>query len=426
MTSLAHPPAAELAIREAITREGRITFAHFMELALFSSSGGYYSVLRSRRGVAEPAGRDYFTAPMAHPLFGHLLSMQLAEVWDLLDRPAPFWIVEPGSGDGLLARDILSGLERLAPDCFAAARYVLADRAAPNTGEAPTSGALQRIVTAGLPLRGVAGCVLSNELLDAFPVHRFQVSDGAPQEVYVTLRHGRFAEELGPPSSAPLAERLQALRRAAPGMVEGLRGEVCLALGGWVDEVSCALERAIVLTLDYGDTAERLYSSKRGNGTLQCYYRHTVSGNPYVRVGRQDITAHVDFTALARLGEQAGLSTLGHTTQGQFLRNLGADLFLHTLRSLADQLPQNTIAANRMAMLELVRPEGFGNFKVLAQGKGLGRVALSGFAEANPVRERLARLLPELPVPLLTDVHAPLLAGKYPHVAQPFNPDKLL
>ncbi|MBM3947014.1 MAG: hypothetical protein FJ315_06410, partial [SAR202 cluster bacterium] len=380
------------------------------------ASGGYYSSLRASR-AADPAGRDYFTAPMAHPVFGYLLALQLAEVWRLLERPSPFWIVEPGCGDGLLARDVLTGLERLEPGCFAVTRYVVADRAAPHAGrEVAFPGRAQRIVADGLPLRGVVGCVLSNELLDAFPVHRFQVTQNAFQEIYVTLRDGRLTDAPGAPSSEHLTHRLERLRCAAPGMAEGHRSEVCLALGGWVAEVARALERGVVLTLDYGDITPSLYGPERSSGTLQCYFRHTVSGNPYLRVGRQDITAHVDFGVLTGLGEHAGLTVLGYTTQGRFMRNLGADLFVHRMHRLSDTLPQSTIAANRMAMLELVRPESFGSFKVLAQAKGLSSASLSGFSQDNPVRERLTRLQPDLPVPLLTPDHAPLLAGKYPHL----------
>jgi SAM-dependent MidA family methyltransferase len=262
------------------------------------------------------------------------------------------------------------------------------------------------------------GCVLSNELVDAFPVHRFQVQGGALREVFVTLRDGRFVEELGEPSSARLGERLESIRQAAPGVGEGWRGEVCLAAEGWVGEVARSLKRGVVLTVDYGDITERLYAPERRGGTLQCYFRHTVSGSPYVRVGRQDITAHVDFRSLAALGEGAGLKTLGYATQGQFLRNLGADLFVQVLREAGRELSQESVAPDRMGMLELVRPEGFGNFKVLAQSKGLDDATLSGFQVENAVRERVRTLGRALPLPLLSREHAPLLAGRYPHAAE--------
>lgn len=411
------PTEAELAIRAEIARDGRVTFARFMELALFSARGGYYGALRSAKGRDEPGGRDYYTAPMAHPLFGQLLALQLDEVWRLLGQPQPFWVVELGCGDGLLARDVLAGLKTMAPDCFAATRCVLVDRSASATRrEATFGGRAQRVAASGLPFRDLVGCVLSNELLDAFPAHRFQVQGGALREIFVTLRDGRFVEELGEPSSARLAERLESIRQAAPALGEGSRGEACLAAQGWVGEVARSLKRGLALTVDYGDVTERLYGPERPGGTLQCYFRHTVSASPYVRVGRQDITAHVDFRALAALGERAGLRTLGYTTQGQFLRNLGADLFAQVLREAGRGLSQESVAPDRMGMLELVRPEGFGNFKVLAQAKGLDH-ALSGFQDENAVRERVRALGGALPVPLLSREHAPLLAGRYPHAA---------
>ncbi|MSQ12426.1 MAG: SAM-dependent methyltransferase [Dehalococcoidia bacterium] len=413
------PTEAELAIRAEIARDGGITFARFMELALFSVRGGYYSALRSARGRDEPGGRDYYTAPMAHPLFGQLLALQLDEVWHLLGQPKPFWVVELGCGDGLLARDVLAGLQTMAPDCFAATRCALVDRSASLTRrEGAFGGRGQRVVASGPPFRDLVGCVLSNELLDAFPVHRFQAQGGALREIFVSLCDGRFVEELGAPSSTRLAERLESIRQAAPGLGEGWRGEVCLAAEGWVGEVARSLKRGVVLTVDYGDVTERLYGPERRGGTLQCYFRHTVSSSPYVRVGRQDITAHVDFRALAAFGEQAGLRTLGYTTQGQFLRNLGADHFVQVLREAGRELSQESVAPNRTGMLELVRPEGFGNFKVVAQAKGLDDAALSGFQEENAVRERVRTLGKALPLPLLSREHAPLLAGRYPHAAE--------
>ncbi|MSQ11432.1 MAG: SAM-dependent methyltransferase [Dehalococcoidia bacterium] len=412
----------EAVIREAIRREGRITFARYMELALFSAPGGYYSTLRQAK--AEGRYRDYFTAPMAHPLFGRLLAHQLQEVWESLGRPDPFWIVEPGCGDGLLARDILAGMERVTPDCLSATRYVLADRTAPVSGFLqPVLRHTERMATDRLPFRGVVGCVLSNELLDAFPVHRFQAQGGRLMEVYVALDGDRFAEWLEEPSSPRLTERLAAIQSATGGLPDGVRGEVCLEMEDWVADVARGLARGVVLTIDYGYTTQALGGLAMRAGTLRCYFRHTVGGNPYVRPGRQDITAHVDFGALMACGEQAGLATLGYATQDAFLRNLGADLYLEALH--AQRLPDSELAANRMGMLELVRPEGMGNFKVLAQGKGLGAAQLSGFHESNPVREQLAAHAGELPVPLLTPEHAPLLAARYPHAAQATGRDDL-
>ena len=197
-----------------------------------------------------------------------------------------------------------------------------------------------------------------------------------------------------------------------------------MGLEPWVADAARALQRGFVLTVDYGDTARGLYSAARAAGTVQCYYRHTVSANPYTRVGRQDITAHVDFSALMEAGVEHGLDTLGYTTQREFLANLGAGDFLQALDRMArapgpdaPRLPQAVYLANRMAIQELLRPEGLGGFRVLAQGRSAGAPELWGFHPGNPMLRALERQTATLDVPLLTRRHTPLLEGRYPHQA---------
>ena len=265
----------------------------------------------------------------------------------------------------------------------------------------------------GLPLRGVVGCIISNELLDSFPVHRFQVQDGRVREVYVTLCDGAFAEALGEPSTPRLAERLPA------DLPDGFRGEVNLELEGWTDAVARALERGFVLTVDYGDTAGGLYAAPRAGGTLRCTYRHAPAAGPYARMGEQDITAHVDFTALADGGERRGLAALGYTTQARFLEALGARSFLRVLaaRSRDGGMSQREYLANRMGMLDLLRPEGLGGFRVLAQGVGVGSPSLQGFHPSDAWRHGLEARMIRWPVPVATSQHVPLLEGRYPHAS---------
>ena len=404
---------AEARLRALIQQQGPITFSRFMQEALFASGVGYYS---SPRHLEEHG--DYFTSPAAHPLFGTLLAIQLQQMWELLDEPSTFTVVELGAGSGLLAAQITSAQTTVAPAFTSALRYIAVDRFAP-AGPATTraAGGSQTVVAQGIPVRGVVGCLLSNELLDAFPVHRFQVHGGRLREVFITLEGDGFAETLDEPSTPELSRRVdEAVEAPLP---EGFRGEVCLLIDPWVGQVAAALQRGFVLTVDYGDTARGLYSLRRSKGTLQCYYRHTVSANPYVRVGRQDITAHVDFGAVMEAGRRHGLADIGYTTQGEFLANLGAQAFAQALehRARRSALPQRTVLANRMAMTELLRPEGLGGFRVLAQGKGVGSPSLWGFEPHNPKRRELEKRSATLTAPLLSDAHTPLLEGRYPHQA---------
>ena len=417
-------PSAERHIRETIQAEGPIPFSRFMELALYSPLGGYY---RS----ASPVGAtgDYFTSPTAHPLFGTLLAAQLRQMWEVLGRPALFTVLEPGAGSGVMARDIVEAASADFPEFAQTLRYMVVDYAPSISGGQPPSG-MELAASNRLPARNFVGCILTNELLDALPVHRFVVEGGVAREVYVHLDGDGFAEVLGEPTT-PDAARL--LSEIGPGLPDGFRGEVCPAAARWIADAADALERGFLLTVDYGGTTEELRAPQRHGGTLRCHYHHVVTGNPYIRVGRQDMTAHVDFSLLQEAGEEAGLERLGYTTQREFLRNLGADLYPEALAGRSrpqpsfnsGALPRQEYLANRMAMQSLVEPEGLGGFRVLAQGKGVEDAGLWGFSLDNSRRQELRQVLGSLRVPMLTPVHVPLMEGKYPHLGGASGPGPL-
>ena len=224
--------------------------------------------------------------------------------------------------------------------------------------------------------RNVVGCILCNELIDNFPVHRFAIQDGRVKEVFVTLAGGTLTEVLDEPSSLRIEERITSLGLSLP---EGYRGEVNLAMEDWTGQLAQALDRGFVLTIDYGQLATDLYSHQHNQGTLVCYHRHVVSRDPYQHIGHQDMTCQVDFTSLMRLGDQHGLATVGYTLQRQFMTNLGFSSFLDALQTQGLSAARTELS--RMAMMALVDPEEYGDFKVLAQAKGdvLGSKLL-GFA----------------------------------------------
>ena len=287
--------AAEAEIRARISQRGRITFAEFMELALYHPTGGYY-----RRGGAVGPSGDYYTSPSAHPAFGALLAIQTRCMWDALGRPVPFHVVELGAGNGRLAADLTTHAATLEPSFASALRYVAVDRSlgdsAADHGAAPGAPLpFDRVRSEGVPVDGVEGCIISNELVDAFPVHRFLVDDGI-LELYVTERDGRLVEIPGEPSTPELASRLGRLPHRLP---PGYCGEVNLAIGPWTTEVSEALKRGFVVTIDYGDVDLDLYSPKRPSGTLQTYRGHSPGPGPLTQIGLQDITSHADFSSIA-------------------------------------------------------------------------------------------------------------------------------
>ena len=360
-----HPVDRE--VRALIEKHGRITFARFMQVCLYSPRGGFYA--SRSRGISAHFG----TSAMSHPAFGALIARQLEEMWHLLGAPPVFHVIEVGCGHGALAQSIVEACGRAHPVLARALCYVAADYE-PRSSAAP---GIQRVKAEGLAaFRNIAGCILSNELIDNFPVHRFAVQGGSVKEVFVTLADGHLSEILDEPSSPRIEERIASLGLSLP---EGYRGEVNLALEDWTRQVSRALERGFVLTIDYGQQAPDLYSPANSRGTLVCYHRHAAREDAYRDIGQQDITCHVDFTSLMRLGERHGLATVGYTPQREFLMNLG-------FSSLLDALDTQGLSAartelSRMAMTALVDPAEYGDLKVLAQSKGIeSGTGLRGFA----------------------------------------------
>ena len=370
-----HTPEDE--IRRRIASNGPITFDEFMEVALYHPNGGYYTHDRQ-----DTTYGDYYTSPSAHPAFSALIAVQLEAMWKALNRPTPFHVVEIGAGSGIMVRDITEYARQHLPEFINAMRYMTVDQARDETP------------------RGVVGCVLSNELIDAFPVHRFEIRDGRVVELFVDINaDGRLHTVPGEPSTPLLAGRLDKLGVELP---EGTRGEIGLRIGPWARQVAEIIERGFVLTIDYGYEMKELYSPKRSQGTLQTYYKHTSGSSPYQWIGRQDITAHVDFTTVVEEGRAAGLRPLCLMTQAGYLERLGLKIWGDRLRN-RDMSPRD-IRANAMGMRDLADPEGLGGFKVLIQERA---TCLRDVDRVFPSPEYVE----QLPMPLLRSDHVPLYEG---------------
>jgi SAM-dependent MidA family methyltransferase len=344
-------PSVERRLREMIRTRGRISFAEFMDVALYDPVGGYYA----RIG----AGRDYRTAPQSSPAFGHLIGQLLARMWRALGSPERFVVLELGAGDAALAGDATSYLRVREPAASAATRYLALDRFPASAGS-PLD--VRRVVAdaARPPLRRFAGCVLANELFDALPVHRLIVRSGGDGlgELWVVERGGALAFALGELSSPALAGLAGAVR---PGQII----DVAPSALAVVSALAGVLERGYVLAIDYGGTAEELRAAHRMDGTLLAYHHHRAHGRVLDRPGEQDLTAHVDFSALMRAGERAGLRTAAFTTQREFVLRLGLERWLARLD------PRRLSAAElfnaRARAAELVAPGGLGKLRVLLQ-----------------------------------------------------------
>lgn len=384
-------------IREEIAREGPIPFARYMELALYHPALGYYA----GGGVGrEPVGwgGDYFTSGDVHPLWGWAVARRLHQMWLDLGQPDRFDVVEPGAGRGLLARDVLGYALESAPDWAEALRYTLVDRASSESPlRARREERLHAALTAlGAPLdrlrwaasmedaagsHGITGCVVSNELVDALPVHVLQKRDGALREVYVTVdaTTDGFTETLGEPSSPEVASYLDRFRVPWRTYPDGWRAEVCMESLAWTRTVARSVQRGYALTIDYGDTARRLYTAERRHGTLASYSRHQFSDNALANPGARDLTAHVNFSALIAAGWENELRLVALTTQAAFLERQGireeaealaARLFpaaqseRWTDRGQADLLRRKALFG---AVATLLNPHGLGGFRALIQ-----------------------------------------------------------
>lgn len=357
----------------------RVTFADYMEMVLYHPESGYYAANNAQIG----AQGDFFTSPHLGADLGELLARQFAEMWQILDQPEPFMLVEIGAGQGLLAADILGYLQRCHSDCYTALEYIIVEKAAAlineqrqrlrswqSSGSQISWKSLEEISSAS-----ITGCFFSNELVDAFPVHLVTIVNQTLQEIYISIQDGNLVETVDQLSTSRLADyfNLVEINLPSPAYADGYRTEVNLAALDWLRDVSDRLLRGYVLTIDYGYTAARYYSPQRSQGTLQCYYQHSHHNDPYIHLGEQDITTHVDFTALERQGNQVGLETSGFTQQGLFLMALGLGDRLAALSQTKAKTAQDiqSVITRRDALHQLMNPLGLGGFGVLVQHKQL-------------------------------------------------------
>jgi SAM-dependent MidA family methyltransferase len=364
LESLGEDAALVERIRDEIRRDGPMPFARFMELALYDPDGGYY------RGPAARPGRagDFVTAPELHPIFGASLATAIGEIWERLGRPDPFVIREHGAGEGTLAVAILDAIDD--PAFARALRY-----GAVEVDERRLDALRSRLAAAGHADRldegmdgRFDGVVLANEVLDALPTRRVRVRGGRLHELAVDVGpDGGFVEVEVAPTTPALAERLSA---EVIELVEGQTAEVCLGIDDWIATAAAPLRRGALLVIDYGAPASELYDPvRRRDGTLRAYARQQVHADPYRHVGRQDLTAHVDVTAVERAAHAAGLATIGITTQAEALVGLGIEERLRAIQSD----PVTTLEAYtlvRASLMRMLDPAAMGRFVVMAFARG--------------------------------------------------------
>lgn len=360
-------------LREIIKREiaehgGILSFARFMDLALYCPQLGYYERKKDTVG----RGGDYYTNVSVGPLFGELLACQFADWLEALSpQPAALHLIEAGAHDGRLAADILHWLQRQRPALLERLEYLILEPSARRrqwqqetlAAFAPRVRWENCQLSTGNPQ--LAGILFSNELLDAFPVHRLGWDARAQSwfEWGVAADAGQFTwGRLRTPHSALRPPQLPAgLGDVLP---DGFTIETCPAAEEWWRAAAGSLARGKLVTIDYGLTAEERFTPGRNDGSLRAYHRHRVSADLLANVGEQDLTAHVDFTALRQAGEAAGWQTAGLWPQPKFLTQV-AERIWQTPAAFGEWTPAHT-----RQFQTLVHPDLLGRgFKVLVQSR---------------------------------------------------------
>ncbi len=372
-------------ILSQIEEKGPVPFSQFMEWCLYHPEGGYYRSKKIRIGREG----DYYTGPCVHPLFGYLIARQFLQMAEILGT-GTFDVIEMGGGRGFLCKDILDGLSQQYPTFYRHLHYYLMEASSQSLKE--QKAILSEHERAGrvfwldpeLFKNGqfkMEGCFLSNELIDAFPVHRVVLKRGSLNEIYVTQKNGRLEEEWGEVSDTRIFDYFKSMNIV---LEEGQKAEVNLQALDWVEKVARCVKKGFVLTIDYGFHAQELYAAYRREGTLLCYHHHQTSDNPFERLGEQDITSHVNFTSLIKKGEEVGLYFTGLVPQYRFLIGSG---ILEEMESRGKELSEIEGLGLRLSLKHLIEPEvGMGEvFKVLIQHKEIEKPSLDGLRDLESI-----------------------------------------
>ena len=361
-----------------IKSQGPLTFAAYMEAALFDPEDGYYTT-RAALGFEG----DYVTSPDLGPAFARALARGLADFWLALGKPAQWDLVEAGAGRGILMRDLLAALDRERPDAARAARPAIVEVSPRMRAEQSLALEGRDLRWASVPrsLAPINGVVFANEVLDAFPVHVLTRTTEGVREVYVGEDSGRLVEVLRAPSSPDLRWRI-------PESVPiGGRWETSPAAEGWVASLAAALVSGYVVFVDYGGEEAELLM-RQGAGTVRGFSRHRLVGDPLAEPGAHDLTASVDFTAVRRAAEGAGLRLAGVATQRDALLALG---IRETAPRPSTPIEQLRDASRRSATEVVIDPNGLGAFKVMCFAKD---APVEGFRMFGDVRSDVAARYP--------------------------------
>lgn len=358
-------------IKSRIQNSGPITFADFMELALYHPEHGYYASGKVRFGK----DGDFYTSPYVHNAFGQVIAGFIVKSREAIGG-ASISILELGAGKGYLALDALDTLRNNYPECYEKVFYAVVEgsseliKASKNVLNEHQHKIQWYSSIDELEGCSITGVIVSNELFDSLPFHRMIFQGGSPIEIYVSTKDNEFVEIMDIASSEELIEYLGGID-----LVESQEIEINLEAKKWYEKLGKILAKGFVLTIDYGYLAGELFSPKRMKGTYKSLYRNSINEDVYSNIGERDITAHVDFSNLIKLGQSHGLNKFIYTTQGQFLIDWG----------ILTAIEREKDYRKKMAIKNLFLPESMGDsFKVLLQEKGINN--FEDFYQASPFK----------------------------------------
>lgn len=354
-------------IIQKIQEEGPISFHDFMEMALYYPEKGYYTSLQNKIGKTG----DFYTSSSLTPAFGAMIGRQIEEMWDILERNN-FTIVEYGAGTGVLCHDILDYLKNN-KELYDQLNYCIIEKS-PVMQQRQKAHLNEKVSWHDTiqDISEITGCILSNELLDNFSVHQVVMEDEL-MEVFVEYK--KDFVELLKPAKKELTDYMAELNVVLP---KGFRTEINLEATEWIKDIAASLKKGYVITIDYGYPSKELYSDRRSAGTLLCYNKHTINDNPYIDIGEQDITSHVNFSALSHWGFKNGLICCGFTSQAGFLLALGFKDYLRKTLTLEAGQDVISIVKKESFLTNTLLVDMGHKFKVFVQGKGILKKDLLG------------------------------------------------
>ncbi len=362
-----------------------MNFETFMDMALYYPELGYYSSPGRKIGKEG----DFYTSPHLHPIFGAMLAKQFIEMWLAIGKPSDFFVIEMGAGAGYLCKDIHDYLKSPSSNeelnnnksvFLNSFRYVIVEPFSHfKEKQIKLLGNLKKnikwVTSTDKLVKNIKGCFFSNELFDALPVHIIEMKKEF-REIFVNYNGKEFVEEMTNLSSEDIALYIE---QYLPDVQHGYRTEINLKAKECLKDMSDILSNGFILTVDYGYSNREYYSEERSQGTLLCYHKHQFHDNPYQNIGKQDITAHVNFSSLKRWGDEQGLITTGYCPQGTYLTASGIDeVIVELYADSPDYLSQIS------KIKGLIMPHGMGeSHSVIVQYKGKGVPDLRGFSMRN-------------------------------------------